>query len=270
MKTANKTDLKQGESAAGRTRVLLYDLESAPYIGYTWGKWEQNVIQFIEERYIISFAYKWLGEKKVHVVSLPDFSGYKKDRKNNKALVQKLHDLLDQADIAVGHNVMDFDDKVANTDFLVHDMKPTLPHKCVDTLKILRSKFALSSNKLDDACARLKIGRKVKHPGFEMWLGCLAGDKKSWALMRKYNAMDVVLLEKLYLRIRAWHTGHPNMLPSSTALFACKTCKSTNLQGRGWTRTKLGEKQRFQCNDCGVWSTSTWVGKKEKKELRLR
>lgn len=250
----------------GKPRILLYDLETSPYIGYTWGKWEQNVIEFVSERQIISVAWKWLGEKKTRVMALPDFPEYKKNPKSNKSLIKKLHELFEEADITVGHNVIEFDDKVANTDFLLHKLLPPPPHKQVDTLRVLRSRFAFVSNKLDDACARLGLGRKVKHEGFPMWLGCLAGDMKAWAKMKKYNRGDVSLLEKLYLRIRPWMTNHPSMIPTDSPFFACPKCESSRLQGRGWSRTIAGERQRFQCQDCGAWSTGVAV----RNELRIR
>lgn len=256
------SDMKKG----GEPRVLLYDLETSPCIGFTWGKWEQDVIQFISERQIISASWKWLGEKRVHVLALPDFPGYKKNPKDNGALIKKLHELFEEADVTVGHNVIEFDDKVANTDFLLHGLKPPPPHKNVDTLRVLRSKFALSSNKLDDAGARLGLGRKVKHPGFDMWLGCLNGDPKSWAKLRKYNKGDVVLLEKLYLMIRPWMVNHPSMIPTDRSVMACPRCESKNLQSRGWSRTVSGDRQRFQCQDCGAWPSGVLV----KKELRIR
>ena len=249
-----------------RLKILLYDLETSPYVGFTWGKWEQDVIQFVSERKIISFAWKWLGEKDIHVLALPDFPGYKKNPRNNKALIKKLHSLFESADATVGHNVIDFDDKVANTDFLFHGFNPPPPHKQIDTLRLLRSRFAMASNKLDDACSRLGLGRKVKHPGFDMWLGCLNGDPKSWALMRKYNKGDVALLEKLYLKIRPWMTNHPSMIPTDRAHYACPKCESPRLQGRGKEKTKLGSRQRFQCQDCGSWFYGVWF----KNELRIR
>lgn len=250
----------------GKPRILLYDLETAPCIGFTWGRWEQDVIEFISERQIISVAWKWLGEKKVHVKALPDFPEYKKNPKNNRQLVKMLHGLFEEADVTVGHNVIDFDDKVANTDFLLSELPPPPPHKAVDTLRALRSKFALSSNKLGDACQRMGIGKKVPHPGFKMWLGCLNGEPWAWSLLRRYNRGDVALLEKLYLRIRPWMSDHPFMIPTDRAHFACPRCEGKKLQGRGFVRNKTGERQRFQCQDCGAWFLGIFV----KKELRIR
>lgn len=251
----------------GNPRILLYDLETSPYVGITWGpKWEADIIEFVSERQIISFAWKWLGEKEVHVLALPDFPEYKRNPKSNKSLIKKLHELFELADVTVGHNVVDFDDKVSNTDFLLHKLPPPPPHKTVDTLRILRSRFAFASNKLDDACARLGIGHKVKHPGISMWLGCLDGDPECWAKMKEYNAGDIVLLEKLFLRLRPWATRYPHVIPTNRAFFACPRCKSKKMQGRGYSRTLAGDRKRYQCQSCGSWCTGVTV----KKELRLR
>lgn len=237
-------------------KVLLFDVESSPNIGYTWGKWEQNVIEFVKEKQIISFAWKWLDEKEVHCLALPMFKGYLKDRDSNKALIERLHELFCRADVIIAHNIVNFDDKMANTDFLLNGLPPPPPHKTVDTLRVARSKFAFSSNKLDDLGARLGLGRKVKHPGFPMWLGCMNGDKKSWAEMVKYNKGDVILLEKIYLALRPYMTNHPNMNAMDDHL-GCPACKSTNMQRRGFTMSGAGRRSRFQCMDCGKWSAGS-------------
>jgi hypothetical protein len=257
--------LRAKEQSAPPLRVLLYDLETSPNLGYTWGKWEQDVIQFVEERKIISVAWKWLGNADVHVRALPDFPNYKKDPKDNKALVCHLHSLMEQADVTVGHNVIDFDDKISNMEFVRHGLKPAPPHKQVDTLKVARTYFAFNSNKLDDLGAVLGLGRKVKHPGIELWLGCLHGDLASWALMKKYNKGDVVLLEKIYLKFRPWMLKHPNLNPLDRAAFSCPYCRSARLTHRGWSITTGGRKQRFQCQECGKWAVASWV----KKQLRI-
>lgn len=246
---ANKTNPATGETAA---RVLLFDVETSPNIGYTWGKWEQNVIEFIKERQIICFSWKWLGEKKSKVLALPDFPGYKRDPDSNKALILALHKLFSRADIIVGHNIDKFDDRRANTDFFKHGLTPPPPHKTVDTLKVARSKFDLNSNKLNDLGAFLGVGQKVKHGGFVLWLGCMKGDPKAWALMKKYNRGDVDLLERVYLRERPWMTNHPALKPRGDN--SCPACQSKNIISRGSEMTRAGRVPRIQCNDCGKWS----------------
>lgn len=244
-------------------KTLLFDVETSPNIGYTWGVWEQDVIEVIKPRQIICFSWKWLGEKKTNVLSLPDFPGYKRDRDNNKALVSELHKVISKANIIVGHNIDGFDDRRANTDFIKHGHTPPPPHKTVDTLKVARSKFNFNSNKLNDLGAFLKLGQKVKHSGFELWKGCMNGDAKAWALMRKYNKGDVNLLERVYLKVRPWITNHPAIKPreESNKNPPCPLCHERKLESRGYNISRKGKTPRAQCKACGHWPGIAWIRK---------
>ena len=250
--SVKKTNRATGETTG--QKVLLFDVETSPNIAYIWGKYEQNALgDFIAERQIICFAWKWLGEKEVQVRALPDFKGYRKDPGNNQALVVFLHELISRADIVVAHNVDKFDDKMANTDFIVHGLKPPTPHKTVDTLKVARSRFRFNSNKLDDLGHRLGLGRKRRTRGFDLWKGCLRGDMKCWNEMSDYNKQDVVLLEKIYLKLRPWMTNHPDMNVTDKNS-GCPQCRSGKLQRRGIQINPTGCYPRFQCMSCGKWS----------------
>lgn len=257
--TANQTNRFGGETATAK--VLLFDVETSPNIGYTWGLWEQNVIKIIRPRQIMCFSWKWLGEKKSHVLAMPDFPGYRKDRENNRLLILALHRLISQADIVIGHNVDGFDDKRANTDFIKHGLNPPPPHKTVDTLKVARSKFQFNSNKLGDLGTFLGVGQKVKHWGFDLWRRCLDGDPKAWALMKRYNRGDVDLLERVYLKERPWMTNHPAIKPRGDV--ACSLCHSKHIQFRGHRKTRRGLVPRYQCQEpnCGHWDSGILVKK---------
>lgn len=236
-------------------------METSPNIGYTWGRWEQDVIEFIKERQIICFSWKWLGEKKTNVRALPDFPGYKRDRDNNKALIAALHAEISKADIVVGHNIDGFDDKRANTDFIKHGFPPPPPHKTVDTLKVARSKFQFNSNKLNDLGVFLKVGQKVKHSGFVLWKGCLDGNPKAWALMKRYNRGDVDLLERVYLKERPWMTNHP-VVKVRTTKPECPACHKNDLNHRGYNLSRKGKAPRFQCRSCGHWASAILISKR--------
>lgn len=95
-------------------------------------------------------------------------------------------------------------------------------------------------------------GEKVKHRGFDMWEGCMAGIKKDWADMKLYNKRDVDLLERIYLRLRPWITNHPRV----SGLESCTQCGSKQLQSRGIRNVGKNRYQRFQCQSCGGWSKS--------------
>lgn len=233
-----------------KPRILFIDIETAPNIGYTWGKWETDVMAFLENWYILCFSYCWLDEK-VKCVSIPDFHGYKKTR-NDKEVVKRMWDLLNEADVVVAQNGDNFDIKKINTRFLIHELPPPAPYKTVDTLKVARNKFAFNSNKLDDLGKDLGIGEKIHHTGFNLWLECMNGEKKGWDVMRKYNKQDVELLVRLYKKELPYISNHPN-LDGFYKGIVCPKCGSGHIQWRGYDRTKVSIFKRFQCQKCGGW-----------------
>ena len=234
-------------------KVLLFDIETAPNLSYVWGKWEQNTLAVEKHWYMICFAWKWLGEKKTYVLALPDFKEYKKDPTNDEHLVKKLWELFDQAEVVIAHNGNDFDIKKSNGRFLKYGFEPPKPYKSVDTLKIARKYFKLDSNKLDDLGDYLKIGRKIRTGGFDLWLDCIKGDMKAWEHMKNYNKQDVVLLEKVYYKLRIWNENNPNMNLILGGFSNCPTCGSIYVQKNGTRMSRVGLFQRLHCNSCGSW-----------------
>lgn len=249
---ANQTKSERTETA----RVLLFDVESSPNIGYTWGRWEQNVIEFIKERQIICFSWEWLDTGEHGTLALPDFPGYKKNRDSNADLIRALHKLFSKADVIVGHNLDRFDDRRANTDFLKHGLPPPPPHKTVDTLKISRSRFDFNGNRLADLASFFKVGSKVRHEGFPLWRKCMAGDMKAWATMKQYNRGDVRLLRPIYTRLRPWMKNHPNMAAYDRHE-GCPVCRGRMVRRTGVWLRGVTRCARFSCSEraCGRWST---------------
>lgn len=232
-------------------KILFMDIETAPSLGWVWQKYETNVIDFHTDWYILSIAYKWSDEKKVHTLGLCDFPGHRKHPENDEALSKVLWNLLNTADIVIAHNGDRFDLPKANTRFISHGLPPTSPYRTIDTLKIARARFKFDSNKLDDLGRYLRVGRKLPHTGFHLWKGCMSGDRRSWALMKKYNGQDVVLLEKVYYLLRAWHPTHPSLAQGAAGV--CPKCRSTRIHKRGFSYTARSRKQRFNCADCSGW-----------------
>lgn len=250
-------------------KILLYDLETAPNIGYTWAKWDQNVIEFVHEWYILCFSYKWLGEKKTYVKALPDYTGYKKDKSNDKLLCADLWKLMDEADITIAHNGNSFDNKKAFARFIQHDMLPPSPFRSIDTLKLARRHFKFNCNKLDSLGQIFGVGRKVKHPGFSLWKGCMEGDEKSWNTMRRYAKGDVTLLEDVFEKLRPWADVGPNMaLYEDDPLGKCPRCGSSELVRRGYTYATTRTYRQFNCKNCGHWPRSVMSEKTKKTNVR--
>lgn len=233
-------------------KLLFFDIETTPLISYTWGTYDQTVIEVMEEWYLLCFSYKWQG-KSVKAEKLIN------GKKTERELVVKMWKLLDEADVVVAHNGRKFDVKKVNAKFLEYGLDVPSPYKIIDTLTEARKYFALTSNKLDSIGKYLGVGRKVKHPGFEMWKGCMENEDKWWKLMIKYNKQDVLLLEKVYQKLLPWIT-QPTALWSKVP---CPHCGSPETQNRGKATTGGGKtRKRHQCTDCGKWFLGNYIIKK--------
>lgn len=239
-----------------RAKILFFDIENMANVGFTWGKYEQTVIEFLEPWYMLSFSWKWLGDKKVQTKTLTDFQSFEKNPKDDRELTQALWNLLDEADIVIAHNGDNHDLKKARTRFAYHKMAPPSPLQSIDTLKIARRCFKFESNKLDDLGAFLGVGRKLPNEGFRLWRRCYFGERQAFEDMRKYNREDTALLERVYYALRSWYPQHP-LLTNYTKDEACPICQSRKIEYRGYAVTKTGKRRRMHCLDttCGAWST---------------
>lgn len=187
-------------------RTLLLDFEAFPNLAYTWGFYEVNVIKVVRPRIVCSVAWKWADTGKKGVAALPDFSEYRRNKFTNRALMQHIRDLANDAQIIVGHNVDAYDIKRGNTDMLKNELDPPAEFKTIDTLKIARQKFGFNSNRLGDLCEYLGVPGKVQHEGFALWEKCMAGDMRAWSRMKKYNLGDVdPCLEGVWKKFAPWY-----------------------------------------------------------------
>jgi hypothetical protein len=231
----------------------LLDLETFPNLSYTWGAWEQNVIEILEPWYVLSYAAQWFGTRPIICRGLDDV-GQRPGRPNSdRRLMQEVHALMDEADIIVAHNGIDFDVKVANARFIAHGFVPPSPYKVVDTKRTIKQVARFSSNKLDWLCKQLGLGRKVEHEGFPLWKGCAAGDPAAWARMKRYNRHDVRLLGDLYRTIAPWIRQPNAALFSGDERCVNPVCRSTDIEWRGVSRQITRTYRRFQCRKCGKW-----------------
>lgn len=238
-------------------KILLYDIETAPNLGYIWGKYEQDVLSYTREWYMMTFSYKWLGEKKTHVVSLPDFpKTYKANPENDYELVCELWKLFNEADVVIAHNGNSFDQKKANARFIYHNIQPPRPYKQIDTKLVAKKYFNFNSNKLDDLGQYFKLGKKLPTGGFDLWKGCMAGDKKAWKTMCDYNKQDVILLEKVYLKMLPWMNDHPNVALLNGDKKGCPNCGSVDIVKRGLGYSRSSVFQRWKCKTCQSWHQS--------------
>lgn len=227
-------------------KILHLDIETSPNLAWVWSLWKQNVAinQIKHPGEVLCWAAKWHGDKH----SMFDRG---KDR------IRSVWSLLDEADAVVHFNGTDFDVPHLNREFVRIGMKPPSPFKEIDLLKVIRKRFSFPSNKLEYVAGALGIGQKVKHTGFELWIDCMKDDPKAWKLMEKYNRGDVLLTERLYMKLLPWIQSHPNVgLHNDSDKMSCTNCGGDSIRREGWVYTKTQRYQRFQCKGCGTWLRS--------------
>lgn len=237
-------------------KLGFFDIETAPVLGNVWGLFKQNVglNQIHKDWYILSYAFNTLGT---------DHISYKDQRhavdiEDDSALVIDLWHFLNDHDIVVAHNGRRFDVKKCNARFLSLGLPPPSPYKILDTLEVMKKRFALTSNKLEYATDLLCQTKKLKHgkfPGFELWKECLKGNLEAWQEMEEYNRVDVIALRELYFVLLPWMDLHPNVGNYVDAeVPVCPKCGSDELTKRGIYHTQVAQYQKYQCGCCGGWS----------------
>lgn len=231
-------------------RILLLDIETSPNTAHVWGLWDQNVSinQLLESSYILCWAAKWLGDD-----TIMWSRGRGKHGEQRKAMLRTIHSLLGEADTVVHYNGSKFDLPTLNKEFLLHNIPQPAPYKQIDLLKVARTQFKFTSNKLNYVTHTLGLGEKTKHHGHELWIGCMNGDEACWKKMEQYNKQDVVLLEKLYHRFLPWIKTHTNQSLHGDNWAVCPICGSKEYQRRGYAYTQAGKYARFQCKSCHGW-----------------
>ena len=142
----------------------------------------------------------------------------------------ELLNAIEEADVIVGHNIKGFDLKVFRTRLAMHNAAMHKTVRVVDTLSLAR-KLKFNSNKLDSLCDYFGIGRKKQNSGIKLWIDCMKGNPSALKELGEYNLQDVILVEELYLKLRAYDTSTPNLglfYPDSKP--RCPCCGSDNLQ----------------------------------------
>ncbi len=250
-------------TALRQPKIALFDIETAPSLGYFWGKlYETDIIQVHSPWYMLCFAYKWLETGRIHTHSLRDYPGYRRDPEDDRRLVGDLHKLFDEADILIAHNGDRFDIRKANAKFIKYGMRPPSHYRTIDTLKIARKHFLFDGNRLDALGQYLGFGGKRATTGFDLWRRCMAGEIKAWEQMEQYNRRDVDLLEDVYLKLRPYATTHPNMAvlhdhgisrnhPGFAGGVVCPRCQSIHTVSRGVRYSNTRAYKQHTCRGCG-------------------
>lgn len=250
--------------------ILVFDIETAPLEVYTWGLYDQtiNINQIKHDWFVLCWSAKWLFDDQIMTGVLTKREALDK---NDKNIVEKIWKLFDKADIIIAHNGDRFDIAKLNARFLKHELGQPSPYKTIDTLKVARKEFRLTSNKLDYICDYTGLDRKIETGGFDLWKRCVQGDTKALKLMDEYCQNDVIILEQMYLKLRPYIKNHPNLaLYMESDYEVCPNCGSDKLKWGYLYRTRVNQYDCAKCQSCGAFMRARKSGlDKEKKDLIL-
>ena len=229
---------------------LFIDIETCPNIGYFWSAGYKRDIShdsIIEERRIITAAWKWAGEDKVTAV---DWGKARDDEK----LMGPLLDALNASDEAVAHYGNGFDFPWVRTRAMFHGIVVPV-WKTVDTKAWAARYFYLNSNKLDYLAKLLGIGEKL-HTEYSLWkdvtLGKGATAKRALDKMVEYNKHDVVILEKIIDKLSLYTPAesHVGVLEGGEK-WHCPRCGGQHVKQVKKVVTAMGSlKYEMYCKDC--------------------
>ncbi len=106
MKKENAATPKLGQRGLSQKpsgpRIGTLDIETSPIVAHVWSLWKVNIglNQIIKEWSVLSYCYKDLGKAKV----IYDDTSKEEDPRDDRRLMQGLHDLLSTVDIIIAQN----------------------------------------------------------------------------------------------------------------------------------------------------------------------
>ena len=235
-------------------KVLILDIENAPMTAYVWGLWQQNISPGMRiegnRSYMMSVAAKWLHSDEIFY--------FETRTEDDSEITAEILKLVDEADIIVGHNAQKFDMKKINAYAALNGLQPPSPYRVIDTMLVAKKHFAFERNTLEYLTGALCTSQKSAHKkfnGFELWSECIKGNEEAWKEMQHYNIQDVLVTEELYLTLRPWIKGHPNMVTLACSTDnRCVSCGSTKVRPDGYSVTNVSKFQRYKCSNCGSFS----------------
>lgn len=205
---------------------------------------------------IICVGWKELDSKETHCISAWDYQKrWLKDVNDDSQVVKDAYEVLKDADVLVTHNGKRFDWKFFQTRLLVHKLPPLPKIIHIDTCSEAKKHLFPLNNRLNTLARILTSVEKKENGGWPLWVKVSEREIKAQKLMTQYCKQDVVVLEHVFNEMRPLIKGLPNANMFSDTCDLCPNCGSPKMQKRGESVNKQRRLQRYQCQDCGSWSS---------------
>jgi len=210
-----------------KVRRLIWDIEVSPNVVLAWRTGFKIAVghnAIVQERKIITIAYKWHGEKQVSVLTWDK-------HQDDAEMIKKFVEVADQADELVAHFGDSFDMPWFRGRCLILGLPPIPHYKTIDTKAWASKYFYLNSNKLDYLAKVLGFEGKTQ-TDYDMWRDItLHNDQKQLKRMASYNVDDVIQLEKVYDKLALFCPVHTHAgVKAGLDKWTCPRTGSTNVK----------------------------------------
>lgn len=272
-------------------KVVFYDIETCLLLSrcFSLGKQVlrhgQLLTGYFYRTHIISITYQVNDDE-------PVFLHWGESEKDERIMINKFDKVIKSADIVIGKNNNRFDDKLINTERMIHDMDgiPDWLSKSDDLEKQIRKHFRLPSFSLDYLSHLLGLGGKISME-FKDWVDLqdyrmyqlapkstdlltlitgrsITDIKKAGEAalnkMAKYNPKDVTDTKAV------WDYCMKHFIPKFNRAtyhqtFTCRTCGSRELTKNGTRSSGKTLYQRWHCHGHNGYAGQTPVNSKNLK-----
>lgn len=227
----------------GTAKILLFDIE-ATQLKADFG-------------HMLSFGWKWFQKGQAKTIDLRSFpKRFERDPTDDRELVAAAKEILMEADIWVTWYGTYFDVPFIQTRLLDYRMSPLPPTAHDDGWKIARYGLKLHSNRLLSVSEFLGVSEKTPLLP-RIWRKASVGHGPSIKYISDHCRQDVKVLEEVYELIRPYAKQHTNV--NLTLAYqdrpACPVCGDHQLRKQGERIARTSVRQRYQCANCGTWST---------------
>lgn len=235
------------------SRILILDVERIDGISlqHWWdrGDLKNRYIRYesvVRQPRVTIACAKWYDSP--DIIRLAEW-----DSGGRKRFLRKVHALMEQADIIVGHNIDGADVPWLKNDFHVEYDFPVLPpFKTVDTLKVLRKELGKGApfKAMDAFCKIVGLPAKTdKYDPMAMERAVVDKSVEDRVRLTDYCAGDIVASQGLYDWERPHIRNHPALLTDDPT--SCNRCGHETVDiDRRYVTNVLSYSMK-QCTSCG-------------------
>lgn len=237
-------------------KILIYDIETSQAETKVWwsGKQYVNGKRFTKMPKIISICWKFLGDDKIYE------EHWDLETHDDKEMLEKFLKDYNEADLVIGQNNKNFDNRWVNARALKHGLDVNAFVRTIDLQREAKRLLRIPSYSLEFMCEYFEVPfKKQEHEGIKMWDmiedGTRAEALEYLGKMITYNRGDILATESLYIRFIPIldHSAHLGVLGGNPK-YSCPHCGETeNLELIKTTVTKAGTIQRImRCQEDGT------------------